>query len=101
VNANSSERSRVHAVRSVKRTKTRRARVAKVSRTSPAVSVALGDMRRHLLVALSATSITIAALMAQSADVGRDAALVLRRCVGDELEHQIEQIGGLLARGEP
>jgi len=59
----------------------------------------LSDIRLRLTIALAATAVCSAALRAQRADSDEDAAVVLQRCVGDELDRQIERIGSLLAGG--
>jgi hypothetical protein len=69
-------------------------------RKSPLVARALGEIRGELIVAVAATSITIAALRLSTADRDKhDAALVLRQCVANTLDRLIEKIGELLARG--
>jgi hypothetical protein len=42
--------------------------------------------------------VTSAALKAQDADSDTDAAVTLQRCVGDELDRQIERLDFLAAR---
>lgn len=69
-------------------------------RTQPPRSCAvLSDIHLRLTVTLAAVAVCSAALRAQNADSDEDAALVLQRCVGDELDRQIERIAGLLAGG--
>jgi hypothetical protein len=73
----------------------------KSDRKSPLVTRALGEIRGELIVALSATNITIAALRVQAAHIDTDAAVVLRQCVADKIDRLIQKISELLARGVP
>ena len=59
-------------------------------------ATALRQIRDHLEIAMSVAYVTGAALKDQGADVGREAALALQRCVGDELDRQIERINDLI-----
>jgi hypothetical protein len=65
----------------------------------PQSCAVLADIHLRLTVTLAAVAVCSAALRAQNADSDEDAAPVLKRCVGDELDRQIERIGGLLAGG--
>ena len=56
----------------------------------------LQEIRNRLEIAMSVTYVTGAALKDQGADVDREAALALQRCVGDELDRQIECIDNLI-----
>jgi hypothetical protein len=57
----------------------------------------LQQIRNRLEIAMSVAYVTGAALKDQGADVDREAALALQRCVGDELDRQIERIDGLIS----
>jgi hypothetical protein len=69
------------------------------NRKSPLVTRALGEIRGELIVARAATSITIAALRVQAANLDTDAAIVLRQFVADNLDRLIAKISDILARG--
>ena len=59
-------------------------------------ATALRQIRDRLEIAMSIAYVTGAALKDQGADVDREAALALQRCVGDELDRQIVRIETLL-----
>lgn len=69
------------------------------TRHAPLTGVALEDIRLRLAVAMSAAYVVGAALNSQHADSDQDAALVLQRCVGDELGRQIERLDAVIAGG--
>jgi hypothetical protein len=58
----------------------------------------LSDIGLRLKVAMAATVVCGAALKSQNADSDADAAVVLQRCVADELDRQIERLDILAAR---
>jgi hypothetical protein len=58
----------------------------------------LSDISLRLKVAMAATVVCGAALKSQNADSDEDAAVVLQRCVADELDRQIERLVILAAR---
>jgi len=51
----------------------------------------LSDISLRLKVAMAATVVCGAALKSQNADSDEDAAVVLQRCVADELDRPIER----------
>ena len=59
---------------------------------------ALRQIRNRLEIAMSVAYVTGAALKDQGADVDQEAALALQRCVGDELDQQIERIDSLIGK---
>lgn len=61
-------------------------------------ATALRDIHRKLEIAGAVAYICAATLRAQAADYDTDVALCLQRCVGDELDRQMEQIDRLLGR---
>ena len=63
----------------------------------PTVADTLIKVRNGIEIAMSVAYVTGAALKDQGADVDREAALALQRCVGDELDRQIERIDGLIS----
>jgi hypothetical protein len=58
----------------------------------------LSDISLRLKVAMAATAVCGAALKSQNADSDEDAAVVLQRCVADELDRQIERLDAVIAR---
>jgi hypothetical protein len=58
----------------------------------------LSDISVRLKVAMAATVVCGAALKSQNADSDEDAAVVLQRCVADELDRQIERLDILAVR---
>jgi hypothetical protein len=58
----------------------------------------LAGIRQRLAVAMACAYVTSAALIAQQSDSDGEAALILRRCVGDELDKQIERLDALAGR---
>ena len=56
----------------------------------------LTDIRRQLQVVQAIAYTCAAALSHQEADSDMDVGLVLQRCVGDELDRQIERIDALM-----
>ena len=64
---------------------------------STKVVFVLASMRVHLCVASAAATVVSKALKRQNADGDLDAALVLQRCVADELSRQIDGLDHLLA----
>ena len=69
--------------------------------TQPPFLGVLKDVCRRLRIVMAATVVCTAALESQAADYDGDATLVLQRCVGDELDRQIEQLDTLIAGAAP
>ena len=59
-------------------------------------SLTLREIRRRLTVVMSAATVCSAALRAQRSDSDADIALVLQRCVSDELDRLAEEIAAPL-----
>jgi hypothetical protein len=89
---------RAGKTRSVKSIRKPRRKPATPSRTNPSASVvaALTEVRRRLELAEAVAIVTCAALRAQAADSDQEAALVLQRCVVDEIDRQIEEIDSVI-----
>jgi hypothetical protein len=66
-------------------------------RKSTKVLADLTNMRFHLEIAMAAAIVTSLALEKQNAEVDPDAALILRRCVADELSRQLDRLDHILA----
>jgi hypothetical protein len=66
-------------------------------RKSTKVLADLENMRLHLEVAMAAAIVTSLALEQQNAEGDPDAALILRRCVADELSSQLDRLDHILA----
>jgi hypothetical protein len=83
-----------------KRHKSTRAGPARPVPRSPISPIAteLLDIRQRLALAMACAYVVSAALKAQEADSDSDAAFVLQRHVGDELDRQIERLDVLAAR---
>lgn len=69
-------------------------------RALPLVAV-LSEIRLQLLVAMAASAVCSAALKAQRADSDDDVAVLLQRCIADELNRQIERLDVVIARHTP
>lgn len=65
------------------------------------VAGALREIRQQLDLAHACAIIVEHALLEQNVELDHDAALVLKRCVGDELDRQIERIDILLGNRDP
>ena len=63
-----------------------------------AASAALREVHRKLEIAGTVAYVCAATLRAQMTGYDTDVALCLQRCVGDEIDRQIQQIDGLLER---
>jgi hypothetical protein len=59
-------------------------------------SLTLREIRRRLTLVMSAATVCSAALRTQRSDSDDDVALVLQRCVSDELDRLAEEIGAPL-----
>ena len=64
----------------------------------PTIGAELLDVRQRLALIMATCWVTSAALRAQNADNDLDAALVLQRSVGDELDRQIGRLDAIAAR---
>jgi hypothetical protein len=67
-------------------------------RKSTKVLVALENIRLHLEIAMAAAIVTSLALEKQNAEGDPDAALILKRCVADELSSQLDRLDHILAK---
>lgn len=74
----------------------RRAKHRPISPDSPAGM--LSAVRRRLKFVMAAAFTVCAALEFQNADLDADIALIVGRCVGDEIDLQIEVIDRVIAR---
>jgi hypothetical protein len=64
----------------------------------PTVAMELLDVRQRLALAMATSYVCAAALRAQEADRDAEAARVLQRHVGDEIERQCERLDELAVR---
>jgi len=65
----------------------------------PSVPIVLRDIRQRLSVVQSVAYTAAAALRSQQADVDADVAETLRRCIGDEVQRQLQRLDGVIAGG--
>jgi uncharacterized protein (UPF0254 family) len=69
---------------------------ATISRYSSKVLPTLANIRAHLGIALAAAAVASLALKRQNAEGDADVALLLQRCVADEISRQIDRLDEIL-----
>lgn len=89
---------RARNARSLPRRIKRRPVPAPTARFDPTSAVGiLSAVRRRLKFVMAAAFTVSAALEFQNAEMDAEVALIVGRCVGDEIDRQIEEIDGVIA----
>ncbi len=77
--------------------KTRRTHVRIPSALLAAIAAGLAGVRQRLELVAAVAAVAHAALGSQAADADHDVAVLIQRCIADEIDRQIEQIDGITA----
>jgi hypothetical protein len=83
------------------RNSTTRKSARRRQKESPSNVSTLREVRARLAIARAAAYTASAALRQQNADADAEIALTLQRCLGDELDRQIERLTALIGDAAP